>query len=264
MQLSYSQIWTFTQCPKRFFYRFREKLPDAMYWQASFGTSVHNALYRFIQEIRGAELWDTLDAYHPAAQQGLFGFETVTEARAHRVERLIELLDLCWVSVGYESSAQMYEQKQEAIALLQTWYAQNHTTIEHIKAVELSFKLPLGDAVVCGRFDRIDQIDGQILVLDYKSGVKRTQEEVDNDMQLSIYALVLQKKLGIDRVDLALYFLRDNSIVQTSMSKVKTAQTEDLILRTTDRILMQDFAATPTTTTCQSCPYKGICTDATL
>lgn len=259
MNLSFSQLSTYLTCPQRYAYRYVQRLPEALSWQSGFGTSIHNALYRFTQETHGAQLWKKLeDGKGPGPQQTLFALEVPAPVLPPEA-RLMELLDEAWVSARYASTEEMYAAKHEAITLLRSWYATQAPLLLTTVAAEMGFRLDLGNAVLTGRFDRIDKREGLLVVVDYKSGMPRSQADVDGDLQLSLYALVLQEQLSLDKVCLELYFLRENTSRATWRNMQQTQETRQLVTTTASRIIAEDFAATPSERTCGYCPFRNIC-----
>ena len=61
---------------------------------------------------------------------------------------------------------------------------------------ERFFRAAIGGAVVKGRMDRLERIDGdRVSIIDYKTGKPKTQDVADESLQLSIYALAA-KSIG--------------------------------------------------------------------
>ena len=58
------------------------------------------------------------------------------------------------------------------------------------------FDVKVGDIKVVGRIDRVDQSDGGVVITDYKTGKAQSQEDSDESLQLSIYALAAREKWG--------------------------------------------------------------------
>ena len=55
---------------------------------------------------------------------------------------------------------------------------------------ERFFRANIGGTLVKGRMDRLERIDGdRVSIVDYKTGKPKTQEDADDSLQLSIYAL---------------------------------------------------------------------------
>lgn len=260
MRLSFAHIVTYLECPKRYAYRYRDGLTEPLSWQASFGTSLHNTLYRFTKEVQGDRLWSSLsDAQGVPRQTSLFGDAGPSPPP---VERLLELLDSSWVNVGYPEAQAMYAAKAEALTLLRRWYGDHAAELQQTVAVELPFRLSLGEVEIQGRMDRIDRRDGELMVVDYKSGSLRTQEEVDGDRQLGMYALVLHEMLGLDSVRLGLYFLRDDLMLETRRDTQACAQTRETIHHVARRVSAERFDATPSLTACSRCPFRSLCPDS--
>jgi RecB family exonuclease len=57
--------------------------------------------------------------------------------------------------------------------------------------LEKFFKLKINQKIcLIGKIDRVDQLpDGIIEIIDYKTGKKPAAKELENDLQLAIYAL---------------------------------------------------------------------------
>ena len=65
-----------------------------------------------------------------------------------------------------------------------------------ILETERRFKIEVEGAQVKGRLDRLDRLsNGDVAIIDYKTGKPKTQDDADDSLQLSIYALA-GKSLG--------------------------------------------------------------------
>ena len=73
-----------------------------------------------------------------------------------------------------------------------------------------------------GRIDRIDRLsDGRVVITDYKTGKAQSQEDSDESLQLSIYALAAREKWGYHADRLVLYNLEGNSAMVTRRSDLE-------------------------------------------
>ena len=101
-------------------------------------------------------------------------------------------------------------------------------------------------------------------VIDYKTSAPRSQEDVDSDLQLSVYALACQEVFDCPCVELILLFLSDEhcTAVQTKRSESQLTDAMTQIRLLSERMGEGDFHPTPSRETCRGCPYKGVCNSA--
>ena len=82
---------------------------------------------------------------------------------------------------------------------LRAWYGRADTTVVP-HATELGLQAAWGDIVLKGRLDRVDADPGSgrgLVVVDYKTGRRPvTQETADADEALTIYAALVERRLG--------------------------------------------------------------------
>lgn len=148
-----------------------------------------------------------------------------------------------------------------------TWWKSKERTV---LGIEKSFKLTIGSTtsqepiILSGRFDRVERGASGIVIYDYKTSSPRSQEEIDADLQLSIYALASQTIWDEPIERLTLVFLNENGIeeVSTTRSEEQLQDATSVIRTTVTNIESKHFSATPSLKTCNHCPYKNICPSA--
>ena len=87
------------------------------------------------------------------------------------------------------------------------------------------FDVKVGEVKVVGRIDRIDQAGGGgVVITDYKTGKAQSQEDSDQSLQLSIYAMAARDRWGYRADHLVLYNLEGNSPVFTRRSELQLAK----------------------------------------
>jgi len=234
-KLSYSQLDCFETCPLKYKYRYLQNIPTVMPSIVNFGSSIHNTLKEFYEELQK----------HPMK---------ITEDLWPQLKRLYEKN---WIAKGYEDRTMQEEQKKIGLMMLERFYAKEKEVFTIPAFLEKSFKLKINDIILTGRIDRIDRLsDGTYEVIDYKTG--STEKKLDKDLQLSIYALACKEDLKINVSKLSLYFLE-------SMEKVSTVRSEDSLLECKNEIIQfaneiasSNYSPTPGFH-CGWCEYRLIC-----
>lgn len=253
MQLSYSQIQLYRTCPKQYEYACVKKIERQITPAESFGSSMHNALKR----------WGELEMHEEKEpdQQMLFA-EEQSAPQDLSLAALMRIWHASFSVHGYPTKAEAQEADARGKAILEryhAWWSENRC---EVIGVEKGFTMELGDGLtVSGRFDRLERIGNAIRVVDYKTSRVRSQSDIDEDLQLSVYALAVRRIFEADCGELRLLFLRPEGIVALSTFR-SAAQLEDamsILKRTDGRISVAEFDPKASIETCGRCPYRGIC-----
>jgi len=172
--LSPSKISTFLACPAKYYWTYineegRFFMRGKSYF--SFGSSLHSVLQNFHDE-------------------GNTQVTTVEEALADLEEN--------WISAGYSSAQEMEEALGQGKQILEA-YIQRHVetpTQARTILIEKQLRHDLGDFVLIGRVDRVDEHeDGTLEVIDYKSGRETVDvADIENDLAMGCYQVLLRAK----------------------------------------------------------------------
>ena len=98
--------------------------------------------------------------------------------------------------------------------------------------------------------------DGRVVITDYKTGKPRSQEDADESLQLSIYALAAREKWGYQVDRLAFYNLDGNSSMVTLRSDLQLSSGLKKVESVAERIAPGDFRAKPGFH-CSFCAYRN-------
>ncbi|HKJ56050.1 MAG TPA: PD-(D/E)XK nuclease family protein [Nitriliruptoraceae bacterium] len=235
VRLSFSRIDSLRQCSLKFRYRYLDRLPTRPATYLSFGTSVHSAL----------------ELFH---ERTLFGRPDLDD--------LHQFLYDNWDSSGYaqvprERQVQDYNRARHTLGryfqrVVDTWQPAADT--------EKWFELPVGDtAMVVGSIDRIDvDADGQLHVVDYKTGKLRDRAKVRGSLQLAIYALAVQHLYGRLPATVSLDYVVADIPVVVPVAEMDLDAARAAILEAADQVLAADFTPNPTRL-CDWCDYRAAC-----
>lgn len=239
--LSYSQIETFKFCPMHYKARYILKLPTPTYAAATYGTTMHQALRLFYERHMQGEAVD------------LNGF--------------LNLYESVWNSSGFENKK--HEQQLKALGRTQlTAFYETHFDPKRLpEVVEKPFIFPIRNGLKFGGvIDRLDRLpDGRVEIIDYKTSNKvPTQKQVDQNLQLTLYALAATEVSEIGRgispenIMLSLFFFKDNIKLSTTRTREQLADAQKEVITIADEIAHSDFACSGTQW-CENCEFKMLC-----
>jgi putative RecB family exonuclease len=161
---------------------------------------------------------------------------------------------------------ELYE--QQGVAQLERFVARNDQPApESIVGAEQGFTVTIDGVEVSGRIDRIDRVgpDGQVVIVDYKTGAPKSEEDAEESLQLSLYAIAVRQQWGHTPVRLAFHNLEDDSIVSTSPDVGQAKETLSILQRVAKGIAEKKFEP-KIGFHCRFCEYQTICpaTEETL
>ncbi len=244
---SYSQFDVYERCPLQYAFKHVYRFPEPEGRGAlTFGSTAHDAFERFTRERR---------------ERAARGDPPPTR------EDLGRWFDEAWQPGTYGSAAAEQGYRERTAPLLDAFFAgELAATDRDVLHEELPFELVLepDDAppvIVHGKIDRIDRLasDG-IEVIDYKTGRPGRQKNVDESLQLSIYALACRETLGLGTPErVTLYYTEAATRMTTTRSDEQLDAARDDLLERAARIRAGDFAATPSAKACGWCDFRAMC-----
>jgi len=187
-------------------------------------------------------------------------FDSVRAGRPKQDDEVIELfrqdLDAAKLQEAYQH--ELYE-KQGIAQLKDFLAAARRAPAAEVLRTEESFDIQIGDTVVSGRIDRIDRLaDGSVVVVDYKTGRARDQEDADESLQLSLYAIAAKEKWGYEVSALAFHNLEGNVSVTTRRSAADLLETHLRVQKAAEAIGRGVFEA-KLGIHCNFCGYRSVC-----
>ncbi len=187
-------------------------------------------------------------------------FDSVQLGRPKTDDELIALFrrDLADSKIQESYQHELYE--KQGIEQLQTFLAASRLApAPRVLHTEQSFEIALGGTTVAGRIDRIDaRSDGGVSVIDYKTGKARDQEDADDSLQLSLYAIAAAEKWGYHVGSLIFYNLAENVPVTTTRSAAQLTIARERVQSAAQGIAAGDFRAKPGMH-CDFCSYRSLC-----
>jgi len=231
--ISYSQIDNYLICPLRYKYSYVLKIPVAPNHTLSFGNTIH----------------ETLKEFHT---QKMFGKDI-------SLEELLKIYEKNWNPLGYLDEKHRKLRFESGKKLLEQYYNKNKDmTVKHL-GIEKSFNLMVDGIKLYGKIDRIDELpNGDIEIIDYKTGSSKDQKEADKDAQMTIYAMAAKEALKLNPKCLTLYYVESEEKVSTSRTDKQIEHEKEKIKDVVKEMKKGKFEATPGKH-CTWCDFKDIC-----
>lgn len=220
MGLSYSKVSQYTNCPMVYKKVYLDKIPTKPKGFFAIGHTVHQTMEEFY-------MYDG-----PLAEPSLAW--------------LMKLYDEHWIGRGYETKEAEVKARREGEQWMRNYF-EKYVRGKFRKGtykVEEYFELPLGRHAMIGYMDRLDKNDdGTYSLVDYKTDpVMRTQEEVNKDRQLYLYAWAC-KKMGVPLRDQTLIFVKFNEHITTTHTEKDIAEFEAEVLTVADEMVESERIA---------------------
>ena len=187
-------------------------------------------------------------------------FDSVRLNRAKTVDELIDLFRLDLAAANLQESYQRELYEQQGIAQLTDFLASaRQIPASQVLHTEESFEIHVGETIVVGRIDRIDsRPDGTVSIIDYKTGKPRDQEDADESLQLSLYAIAANEKWGYKVGALIFHNLEENVPVITLRSESQLLDARQRVQDAAEGIADGVFEPHPGIH-CNFCAYRSLC-----
>ncbi|MBP7785878.1 UvrD-helicase domain-containing protein [Patescibacteria group bacterium] len=231
--ISYSQIDNYLICPLRYKYSYVLNIPTPPSRSLNFGDTFHK----------------TLNEFHTKMMIG----------NKPSLEDLYEIFEKNWNPLGYENEKDRKNTFEEGKVILKRYYEKNQNLdVKHL-GLEKKFVLHIDGTKLKGTIDRIDKLpDGSVEIIDYKTGKEKSQKEVDDNVQMTIYTMGATDALKIKPDVLSLYFLNTGNKISTKRTQKQVEAQREIIKDVIKNINEENFEPNPGRD-CMYCDFKDIC-----
>jgi len=231
--ISYSQIDNYLICPLRYKYSYVLNIPTPPSRSLNFGDTFHK----------------TLNEFHSKIMSG----------NKPSLEDFYEIFEKNWNPLGYENEKDRKNAFEEGKVILKRYYEKNQNLdVKHL-GLEKKFVLHIDGTKLKGTIDRIDKLpDGSVEIIDYKTGKEKSQKEVDDNVQMTIYTMGATDALKIKPDVLSLYFLNTGNKISTKRTQKQVGAQREIIKDVIKNINEENFEPNPGRD-CMYCDFKDIC-----
>lgn len=214
---------TLMECEYEFYLRYKQRIPTVQSSASVFGTCIHEAVQKGYEEKLERDDWVT--AFKQAWRR-----ITSTE------------------DIVYYSTKDYNKRVTTGTQMMLDYYDTFVLNTPEPRHVELAFGKDLSVEIEGMEFIGIlDQVSADGLVIDMKTGQKPNQDELDCDLQFTLYSYVYRKLFGEKETGLVLRHLntmkdmyterteKDFDILKTEISKITKKMNQKVFLRNLSR-----------------------------
>ncbi|MGH9689610.1 MAG: ATP-dependent helicase [Candidatus Acidiferrales bacterium] len=234
LQLSASAIDAYDRCPMKYMFQYVWNIRGGPHPQTTFGNVMHTTIKEFVSEVR---------------KRGKVP-----------LEELHSIYEREWSSAGFPDEYHEQEYRKAGREQLEAFHRSYTAAPPDVLHQEKSFELPLEHSVVItGRMDQVNRIgDGELEIVDYKTGRPRDEKAAAGDLQLSVYALAAREIFNAVPKRLVFYNLVTNEPIATTRDAKTLTATAQRIAEVADQIREGAFSAKPGFS-CSYCDFKLLC-----
>ncbi|HEX6654248.1 MAG TPA: ATP-dependent DNA helicase [Thermoleophilaceae bacterium] len=232
LMLSASDIDTYRICPLKYKFARVFRIPQEPTIHQRFGIVLHQVLERFHAQPK--------------------------EARS--LESLMELFHTSWRRSGFGDSDDELQFRERATQALRAYWERDRESKSEAVWFERSFAFKIGPHLLRGRVDRVDRHpDGTFELIDYKTGRAKTEQELKEDIQLSVYQMGARESWGLETSAQSYFYVLTGERVPVEHSEEELERVRATVSEIAGGILKQRFEPTPSPDVCRFCDYRIIC-----
>jgi RecB family exonuclease len=233
-RLSASAVQLYETCPLQFKLEREWRIPGELPAAMQYGATMHRVLRAY---------YDSVRFQRPMTEDDLIGFFKADLAEAGLQD-------------GYQY--ELYEE-QGVAQLSEFLAARRQASAPEVLHTEEFFEMKVSGVTVVGRIDRIDKLeDGTVAIVDYKTGKPQDQEDADESLQLSIYAVAAREKWGYKTDQVAFYNLATNSQVVSRRSEIEIQDAYAKVEEVANQVAAGQFQPKPGFH-CTFCAFRSLC-----
>jgi DNA helicase II / ATP-dependent DNA helicase PcrA len=240
LQLSHYQVDDYLTCPLKYKYVHILRVPILEHHTVVYGKSLHKAV----------------ELYH----------ERKTSRVPVSLDDLLGAFESEWKSTGFLSRAHEEQRFEAGRNALRRFFETEEVSGTVPLLVEEKFSFLIGNNRMEGRWDRVDEREGRVVIVDFKSSEVYQQEAADKraaeSLQLAIYAMAFQRAFDRPVESTELRFLESGLVGRAAVTPKRLEKTEEAVRSAADGIRRRDYTAKPSYQDCRYCAYAEVCPSA--
>ena len=233
-RLSATAIETYETCPLQFKFEREWRLSRQLHAAVQYGAAMHRVLRTY--------------------------FDSARLGRTKTEDELIQLFRDDLAACGIQDNYQRQLYLEQGLKQLKDFLdGARLVPAPEVLHTEEWFDVQIAGTNVAGRIDRVDRAsDGSVTIVDYKTGKARSQEDADESLQLSIYAMAAHVKWGYRVGELVFQNLEGNVPVVSKRTEFQLEEARDRVRGVVRHIAEGNFEP-KVGFHCTFCAFRGLC-----
>lgn len=254
---SFSKLTAFRNCPYQYRFSYVLKVPTKNKHYFSFGKTIHASLQK---------IFELVAAKRDQAQGNLFAEnDKAKEAKPVEIswDEVKPIYSSAWIDNWYQSEGQKKEYYEKGKEQLKEFLSIYNGAWPRAVYIEKGFKNKIQGLdnqlyTIGGTIDRVDEVDGKLKLVDYKTGSPKEKLHLDDKFQLLIYQMAAQSIFKREIDSLVFYYLENNTGIEFLGTDEELSNTQDKIVKTINDIREGEFPPSPGPL-CKHCDFFNIC-----
>jgi DNA helicase II / ATP-dependent DNA helicase PcrA len=240
LALSSARVDDYLTCPLKYRYAHEVKVPLASDPRFMYGTAIHHAILEYYRHrLRGYPI---------------------------DPDTVVRVFENSWSSDGFISREHEERRLEQGRATLRRFVQREDASPHRPVLVEQSFQFRRGLDQVTGRWDRIDDRSGAIVIVDFKTSdvdenenaTKRAVESL-RSAQLGLYALAYNETRGVMPARTELHYVDSGIVGGANVDASHLEAARERIVTAATGIRAARFEPKPEYNACRHCPYNIFC-----
>ena len=250
-QFSFTQLRAYDSCPYQYRFAHILKIPLTGKPVFSFGKTMHAAMQR---------LHLLAQSRRPSAQTDIFSGAFGGKYQPIAWDEAQAIYEDVFIDDWFSDEASKQEYWQKGLKSLKYFFDHWDQNAPLPLYLEYGFTFKLApDCSLRGAIDRIDQADGGIRLVDYKTGKPKAKLAAEDKEQLLLYQLAAEEVLKAKVTSLMFYYFDDNSEVEFLGKPAELEKFRNKMIGLAGQIKAGNFDARPNEEKCKRCDYRDIC-----
>ena len=180
---------------------------------------------------------------------------------------VMEVFRANWRNEGYRSEEHARRRFDQGVEALRA-FLEREAREPAASDVERAFRVKMGDVVLTGRMDRIDEEAGGTVIVDYKTSELDREDGADekarDNLQLRVYALAHRELTGSAPLRVELRYVLPGVRGAAVLSDDVIERTRDKVLAIAEAIRAGRFEAKPSERDCAICACRLLCKESAV